>query len=84
MQAQECFNQQLPALSAIRLPPLPLLAGGVGSPGFSGGSAGSAAEAGGGAVAAAASAGGLMALVLASSEGTGMRPQVGRAWKQAG
>ncbi len=36
MQAQECFNQPRPALPPIRLPPLPLLAGGVGSAGFSG------------------------------------------------
>ncbi len=36
MQAQECFNQPQPALPPIRLPPLPLLAGGVGSAGFSG------------------------------------------------
>jgi hypothetical protein len=48
MQAQACFNQ----------PPLPLLGGGVGSAGFSGGAADSAAGAGGGAgTAVAASAG---------------------------
>lgn len=58
MQAQECFNQPRPALPPIRLPPLPLLAGDVGSAGFSGGAADSAAGAGGGAgTAAAASAG---------------------------
>ena len=58
MQAQECFNQPLPALPPIRLPPLPLLAGDVGSAGFSGGAADSAAGAGGGVgTAAAASAG---------------------------
>ncbi len=57
MQAQECFNQPLPAMPPIRLPPLPLLAGEVGSAGFSGGGADSAAGAGGGAgTAAAASA----------------------------
>jgi hypothetical protein len=37
MQAQACFNPLLPALPPIWLPPLPLLAGGVGSAGFSGG-----------------------------------------------
>ncbi len=42
MQAQECFNQPRPALPPIRLPPLPLLAGDVGSAGFSGGAADSA------------------------------------------
>jgi hypothetical protein len=58
MQAQECFIQPRPAPPPIRLPPLPLLAGGVGSVGFSGGAADSAAGAGGGAgTAAAASAG---------------------------
>jgi hypothetical protein len=58
MQAQVCFNQPLPALPPIMLPPVPLLAGGVGSAGFSGGVAASAAGAGGGAgTAAAASAG---------------------------
>jgi len=58
MQAQACFNQARPALPPIWLPPLPLLAGGVGSAGFSGGAADSAAGAGGGAgTAAAASAG---------------------------
>ncbi len=58
MQAQECFNQPRPALPPIRLPPLPLLAGDVGSAGFSGGAADSAAGAGGGAgTAAAVSAG---------------------------
>ncbi len=35
MQSQECFNQPLQALPPIRLPLLPLLAGGVGSSGFS-------------------------------------------------
>ncbi len=49
MQAQACFNQPRPALPPIWLPPLPLLAGGVGSAGFSGGAADSAAVAGGGA-----------------------------------
>ena len=39
--------QQRPALPPIWLPPLPLLAGGVGSAGFSGGAADSAAGAGG-------------------------------------
>jgi hypothetical protein len=60
MQAQECFNQPRPALPPIRLPPLSLLAGDVGSAtgSFSGGAADSAAGAGGGAgTAAAASAG---------------------------
>jgi hypothetical protein len=58
MQAQACFNQPRPALPPIWLPLLPLLAGGVGSAGFSGGAADSAAGAGGGAgTAAAASAG---------------------------
>jgi hypothetical protein len=58
MQAQACFNQPLPALPPIWLPPLPLLAGGVGRAGFSGGAADSAAGAGGGAgTAAVASAG---------------------------
>ena len=73
-----------PAANLV-IPPLPLLAGGVGSAGFSGGAAASAAEAGGGAgAAAAASAGGSTALALASSEGTGMGPQMGRALKQSG
>jgi hypothetical protein len=86
MQAQACFNLPLPALPPIWLPPLPLLAGGVGSAGFSGGAAASAAEAGGGVgPAAAVSAGGSMALALASSEGsTGMGSLVGRARKQSG
>ncbi len=82
---QACFNQPRPALPPIRLPPLPLLAGGVGSAGFSGGAADSAAGAGGGAgTEAAASAGGSTALALASSEGTDMGPRVGRARKQSG
>jgi hypothetical protein len=77
MQAQECFNQPRPALPPIWLPPLPLLAGGVGSASFSGGAADSTAGAGGGAgTAEAASAGGLTEVALASSEGTGMGPQV--------
>jgi hypothetical protein len=85
MQAQACFNQQWPALLPIWLPPLPLLAEGVSSAGFSGGAAASAAGAGGGAGAAVtASAGGLTVLALASSEGTGMGPQAGLAWKQSG
>ncbi len=85
MQAQECFNQPQQTLPPIWLPPLPILAGGVGSAGFSGGAAASAAEAGGGAGAAAAAlAGGLTALALALSEGTGMGPQVGWARKQSG
>jgi hypothetical protein len=76
MQAQACFNQQRQALPPIRLPPLPLLAGGVGSAGFSGGAADSTAGAGGGAgTAATESAGGSTAVALASSEGTGMRPR---------
>ncbi len=37
MQAQACFSQPRQALPPIWLPPLPLLAGGVGSAGFSGG-----------------------------------------------
>jgi hypothetical protein len=79
MQAQACFNQPLPALPPVWLPPLPLLAGGGGSAGFSGGAAASAAGAGGGAgTAAATSAGGATALALVSSEGTGMGPRVGQ------
>jgi hypothetical protein len=39
MQAQACFNQPRPALPPIWLPPLPLLEGGVGSAGQSGGAA---------------------------------------------
>ncbi len=37
MQAQACFNQPLPALPPVLLPPLPFLAGGVGGAGFRGG-----------------------------------------------
>ncbi len=85
MQAQACFNQPLLALPRVWLPSLPLLAGGVGRAGFSGGAAVSAAGAGGGAGAAAAAlAGGSTALALVSPEGTGMGPLVGRARKQSG
>ncbi len=83
MQAQACFDQPLSALQPVLLPLLPLLAGGVGSAGFLGGAAASAGGGGAGA-AAAASAGGSTALALASSEGTGMGPLVGRARKQSG
>ncbi len=85
IQAQACFNQQLPALPPIWLPPPPLFAGGVGSAGFLGGAAASAAGAGGGAgAAAAASAGGSTALALASSEGTGVGPPVSLGDELAG
>ncbi len=79
MQTQACFNQQLlQALQPVLLPPLPgpFMVRGVGGAGFSGGAAASSA-AGAGSGAAAASAGGSTALALASSEVTGMVPQVG-------
>jgi hypothetical protein len=71
-----------PAANLVTSPAL--IGGGRRQRRFFGGRCASAAEAGGGAgAAAAASAGGPTALALASSEGTGMGPQVGRARKQS-
>jgi hypothetical protein len=84
MQAQARFNHPLPAQPPIWLPPLPLLAGGVGSAGFSGGAAVASAAGAGGGAGAAASAGGSTALALASLQGTGMGPWVGRVRRQSG
>ncbi len=84
MQAQAYFNQPRPALPPIWLPPLPLLAGGVGSAGFSGGAADSVAGAGGGAGTAAVASAGARRRWRWRCQRVVAGPQVGRARKQSG
>ncbi len=72
MQAQAWFNQLLPALPPVLLPPMPFLEGGVSCGVFSGGAeeASTTGTGGSAGAAVAASAGGSTVLALASWEDT--------------